>query len=374
MAGKLIEQKVERIAPDEWPPVPRFNTPTVVLDQKFQPAFRSAFDCASEDTSRPEINSVYLDVEDPKAHYVVATDGRHLFAANSFAFDLPKSIALPTRKFLSWKGVLEDGQWRVGFKDAVKGPKGIIKEHGSVIVQTDNWTFITKAIEAEYPKWKNVLPNPKRNKTTISLPPEPVALLLDIVLRIPGVNAQNQPLVLETNGRKFCIKGRNEDQEKWTVIPVEGAIVNGPAITVHINRTFLLKALRFGLTEIELSDPLDKVVFWGTGRKMIIMPLNPNPQTTAVKTTPKIPATDSSTVAEKEPTDEERTSMPKTTNRVEQHVQSSETTETKSAFEQLEGQIEDIKTKLKGVVSDMNEVLKTVTQAANPSRTSLVLA
>jgi len=69
------------------------------------------------------------------------------------------------------------------------------------------------------------------------------------------------------------VEGRNRDDEDWTSIPVD-AVVKGRPVTVALNRRYLLNALRFGLNEFEVEDPLSPVVFSKGGKKMVIMPVN----------------------------------------------------------------------------------------------------
>jgi hypothetical protein len=68
------------------------------------------------------------------------------------------------------------------------------------------------------------------------------------------------------------VEGRNRDDEDWTSIPVD-AVVKGRPVTVALNRRYLLNALRFGLNQVEMEDPLSPVVFSNGGRKMVIMPV-----------------------------------------------------------------------------------------------------
>jgi len=42
---------------------------------------------------------------------VVGTDGRHLYAANSFCFDWKERVIIPNRKFLLWPTFINDGTW-----------------------------------------------------------------------------------------------------------------------------------------------------------------------------------------------------------------------------------------------------------------------
>jgi DNA polymerase III sliding clamp (beta) subunit (PCNA family) len=59
-----------------------------------------AMDCASVDSTRYVLNGTFIDAKDSKANYVVATDGKHLYSANSFTLPLKESVIIPTHKFL----------------------------------------------------------------------------------------------------------------------------------------------------------------------------------------------------------------------------------------------------------------------------------
>ena len=90
---------------------------------------------------------------------------------------------------------------------------------------------------------------------------------------LPGDDGLNQPVRLRITAEYLNVEGRNRDDEDWTSIPVD-AVVKGKPVTVALNRRYLLNALRFGLNELEIEDPLSPVVFSKGGKKMVIMPVN----------------------------------------------------------------------------------------------------
>ena len=95
----------------------------MALDPHFGATLKEALQCASDDSSRPVLRGACLDVSDRKGHYVVGTNGRILFAANSFTFDLKESVIIPNSKFLLWNGFdTEDG-----CEVFTKSPKGLDK-------------------------------------------------------------------------------------------------------------------------------------------------------------------------------------------------------------------------------------------------------
>ena len=59
-------------------------------------------------------------------------------------------------------------------------------------------------------------------------------------------------------------------------------------MAIYLNRAFLSKALKFGLDEIDIIDPLTPLRFSNGGRQMIVMPIradNPPPDTGNRQTT-----------------------------------------------------------------------------------------
>src|SRR5205814_564620 len=80
-----LRQRLDFIALDDFPPLPtpKFGE-SVPVDDGFKAAVLRAFSSASTDENRYVLNHAFIDVSDPKAHYIIATDGRHMFCANSF--------------------------------------------------------------------------------------------------------------------------------------------------------------------------------------------------------------------------------------------------------------------------------------------------
>ena len=106
IAGNRVEQTITTLPVEEYPPVPTINQPAAHLEPGFGRALREALDCCSQDASRYVLRGACLDVSYSKYHYVVGTNGRFLFSANSFCFNLQKSVIIPESKFLNWSDFL----------------------------------------------------------------------------------------------------------------------------------------------------------------------------------------------------------------------------------------------------------------------------
>jgi DNA polymerase III sliding clamp (beta) subunit (PCNA family) len=365
-----MEEKVRVPSNEEWPVMPKVEGERVTLDETFRGTFKEAFECASSDESRVVINSVYLDVEDKKAHYMVSTNGRILFSANSFHFGLKDSLVLPTRKFLGW-----NGWWTKGNATLAVTPPPNDKEPGWIKITADQWTFITRRIDARYPVWRNVVPAEQGN-TRIVIPSDAINTMLEVIARLPGEDLPNRDIILNVAKNTLVLQGRGKNADKPIAVPIVEAEVKGKAVVIALNRDYLVKALRFGLNEISIIDEMSPLVMKNGGKKMIIMPIRPDgvaarPQP---QPTPAVPTTTTaSTITETKPTETttsqpvagERKNMPRQTTVAPvngEHEQQD------SPLKQLIQQIESIKTTLKNVVGDLNTALDVVKKAEKEKR------
>ena len=372
-----MEEKIGVPYNDDWPKQPVVETQPVTLGHHVRATMLEAMQCASEDGSRQVINSVYLDVEDKAAHYVVATNGQHLFSANSFAFDFKQSVIIPTRKFLEWKGWWNEGDATLAIKPPTKG-----SEITWLQFQAEQWTFTTRGCDELYPKWKNVVPKDEY-LTTVIIPEQAVASVLEVLARLPGADDFHKAVKLTVSSSSLILQGRSKDQSHAVAVPIVEAQVSGKPGVVSVNRDYMIRALQFGLNEINIVDELSPVVFKSKGRKMIVMPLRPNggepakvptsppvtPAPQAQATTPPTnQTTETTTTPPAEPTkpvQQERTTMPKETTTT---TAAATPEQQDSPLKLLIQQIENIKTTLKGVVSDLHTALDVVKKADKEKR------
>jgi DNA polymerase III sliding clamp (beta) subunit (PCNA family) len=396
IAGNQVRQSVNSLPADEFPPVPKINQPSIPLEPGFGLALRQALQCCSEDSSRAILKGACLDVRESKLHYVVASNGRCLFSANSFCFDLKKSVIIPDSKFLEWPELMgeepaslsvEPGEEAQPAKDGKPAQEGTA---GWVKLESGRWSFITKEIFGEYPSWKQAMPVPGSNWTRVNLSDEAIKQLVLVASNLPGGDGLNQPVRLKITAHYLNVEGRNRDDEDWTSIPVN-AEVKGRPVSVALNRRYLLNALRFGLNELEVEDPLSPVVFSKGGKRMVIMPVNldgpvkaatpaqPNSGATTATTATTPPTEQTAPQEQPGATTEERTpAMPRTTRATTPEpmttFQSLETHAINngngSAIKSLVDHVEQIKESLKTVIRDLTTVIDAVKVAEKEKRTS----
>jgi DNA polymerase III sliding clamp (beta) subunit (PCNA family) len=263
LGNEFGESKLAFVAPDEFPVTPRLQAEAIPLPAGLRESILEAMDCASIDSTRYVLNGAFIDTGNPKANYIVGTDGKHLYSANSFALPLKHSVILPSHKFLGWKEFNHDGEWQLKADD----------KH--VQLSTRRWRFISKQIDGTYPNWRQTVPNPAEAKTIITIDPAQLDPLIKLIQRMPCHDDRYHSLGLEWKAGQFLLLGKDTASEPWLRVPVPDVKANGPEINIFVNRKLLTKALQFGLNTISLIDPIAPLRFHSQGKQMIVMPLRP---------------------------------------------------------------------------------------------------
>ena len=209
IAGNQVRQSVNALPANEFPPVPKINQPAMPLEPGFGLALRQALECCSEDSSRAILKGACLDVRESKLHYVVGTNGRCLFSANSFCFDLKKSVVIPDSKFLEWPDLLDEEPASLSVEPgeepqpAKDGKPAQEATPGWVKLESGRWTFITKEIYGEFPNWKQVMPITDARWTRVNLSDEAIKQLVLVTPNLPGDDGLNQPVRLRITDRSL---------------------------------------------------------------------------------------------------------------------------------------------------------------------------
>jgi hypothetical protein len=288
----------------------------------------------------------------------VASNGTALFAANSFTFGLQKSVIIPDSKFLNWTDLMENG-----CQFAVEPPaKG--SSQGFIQLASGRWTFITRELDARFPHWKQSVPAMVDPTTVIRLSAQAVKQLLEVLPHLSGNEEVNRIIRLKYESQQLKVEGRGKEVQ-WTGVFVQDATITGKPITIGLNREYLITALKFNLSEIQIEGPLTPLVCINEGRKMVIMPVKlefpltarPAPTTSPTTTTPA-----------PKPEAERKTEMPKTTSTTPkpEPPKPAEPSPTTSLIDQ----VEQVKETLKNVIRDLTAVIDAVKLAEKEKRAS----
>lgn len=359
LGDTLGESKVPKLSPDEFPPTPRLKCDAIPLSSSLRESLLEAMDCASDDSTRLVLNGTLIDAQDSKANYVVATDGRHLYSANSFTLPLKQSVIIPTHKFLEWKEFATDGEWqmRVG------------TEH--LQLSSRRWRFISKTLEGTYPNWRAPIPKPDEALTVINLDTTKLETLIKLIQRMPCHEDRFQTLGLEWKGSQLMLLGKDNAHEPWLRVPVPDIQGQGPDMTVFLDRRYLVKGLGFELNTLSLISPESPIRLHQGGKQLIIMPIRssdsdpaPSPHpTTAVSTTAKAPAQPTSTTDQPTPKQAMQT-QPHPTN------QPTEKPEPKSPLEAALLQVEGIKAGYRETLNHLTRIGDSIRAAMREQKAS----
>lgn len=401
LAGSFVDRAVSHISVKEWPEVKVINGEPITLDDAFKVAVWEALECASEDSSRYVLNGACLDTRDKEAHYVIGTDGRHLYSANSFRFNLPEPLIIPTAKFVTWPGFANDGPWKLRMLPAVKvDPKDKKADKSKeappwLQIESDHWSYVARAIDGQYPNWKQVVPTVDSRWSQVVLERSAAKDMLTAIPLLPGGDTLNRTIVLDVTRDGLALEGQGAEQKDRTRIPVAGARIIGNSVQVAMNRDYLLQALRFGFNEFSIQDSLNPVVFTSQAKTMIVMPVRleepPAVPTPAKSATPPKPTSQPETTPAAPPSapgvenvTEQRNTMPAATtstmtppergslrgnNNTSTNGQAG-SEDTRSAFKAALEQIDRIKTNLRDVIGDLNDAATMLKTAEKEQKTA----
>jgi DNA polymerase III sliding clamp (beta) subunit (PCNA family) len=361
VGGNIIEQQCPAIAPDEFPPIKEISGEPAILDERLRLSIREALECASTDTTRLILNSAYIDVSKPGAHHVIGTDGRHLYSSNSFALSLKESAVVPSHRFLASKEFHNDGDWKL----RVATPEKNVATH--LEIASDNWRFATRVIDGIYPNWRQVVPDTGSFRTKLDINPNAVDDLIKTIARLPDHDPVNHTIGLESAGT-VSLLAKTSGAENWTPVNASGITTTGKDVKVFLNRRFFMKALRFGLTRIDIIDPLAPLRFSSGGRQMVVMPIRPDSPTVATGAASPAPAVSTASqpaesnkgAPKPAPNDKPTTADP----------QASPDAEQKSALETAVSQLDALKAAFREALTGVTKVADLLKQAVRDQKSS----
>jgi DNA polymerase III sliding clamp (beta) subunit (PCNA family) len=397
VAGSFVDRILTHTPIQEWPAVKLIDKEPTPMDAAVKVAIREAMECASIDSSRYVLNGACLDVRDKDAHYVIGTDGRHLYSANSFTFKLPEHLIIPSSKFMAWPAFAADGVWQLRMLPAVKvdekekDPAKKNEEPPWFQIDSDHWSYQARAIDGQFPNWKQVIPGDTVGWTNITLQPSAVTTILDALPLLPGNEEMNRSITLAA-GNGLLVKAKGKDQADWTKIDVPEVSVLGKAVEIALNRGYLIRALRFGLHQIAILDSLSPLIFTAPGKTMIVMPIRlegpcePPPAAQSatgaqpISQNENTPAAPPSAPGVNDTTEERKQSMSTTTmtaperGNIRAHASGTngqeENAEKRSAFKTALEHIERIKTNLRDVIADLSDAVALLKTAEKEQRSS----
>ena len=262
LAGHLGEQKFPVVSVEDFPQTPQVKAEPILIPPPMKTSIHQALQCSSNDDTRQILNSVFLDVSEPRCQNIVGTNGRILFASNSFNVPLKESLVLPKHPFLSWKEFNQDGEWK-------------LSTTGEFIkISTRRWRFITRRVVGDFPNWRAILPDRGQEQTHLAFDPASIEALVKTLERMPDPDQEHHSTGIELSQGKVAFLCRSSNEEPWTAVPISGVKTTGKDVTAFADRRYLINALTFGLHHLAVIDHMSPLRFHDQGGKlMIVMPV-----------------------------------------------------------------------------------------------------
>ena len=208
-----------------------------------------------------------------------------------------------------------------------------------------------------------MLPDLSGFKTSIKIPASALDDFIEVVTKLP-FDGINHPIGIKLAPQgKLILFGRADGTDKLTEAAFSAVEAKGDPVTICLNRNYLIKALKIGLTEIQIADSLSPIRCSDqSGRQMIIMPIRLDGVTPNSPTQPSSPApiqAQSSTTQENEMQNTQRSNGEAVTRTRENKRTSLET-----AVEQIEA----VKSAIKASAGSLQEVISSLKQAQREQR------
>jgi DNA polymerase III sliding clamp (beta) subunit (PCNA family) len=363
VSGNVIEQQCASLAPDEFPPIKQISGDGVRLDERVRLGIQQALECASTDPTRLIINSAFLDVSKPDAHYVVGTDGRHLFSANTFKLPLKESVVIPRHPFLTSRQFTNDGDWTVRLSPAA--------DDGSRYVELAScgWRFVARVYEGNYPNWRQVVPDTGSFRTTLEVEPGAMDSLIQTISRLPEGESRCHTIGVQSAG-EVSLLAKTAGADTWTPVAVAGLKTTGKDVRVFLNRTYLLQALRFGLTRIDFTDEMSPLRLSNGNSQMIIMPVRPDSTAITARAGKPVPPRNTEPAPPVAEQDGRRTMSQSNGSKGNGDSEPSTGSNEKSALETALSQIDSIKVGLRDAIAGANRLAELLRQAQREQKSS----
>jgi len=369
VGAQVADAKLASFPAQEFPETPRLKGEPVAINDALRQSIHEAMACASEDETRLILNSAYIDVSRADGHYVVGTNGMHLFSSNSFKLPLKECLILRTHKFIGYRDFNNDGEWQL--RTVAPQHKD---DHGWIQLSSRRWRFIAKQLEGAYPKWSQVVPTPSQFHSALEF--AECDSLADTIDRLPDHDARDHTIGIERKGRSVNLLWKADAEQPWKRLPIAAEKLTGPDITIYVSRLYLSKALRFGLGRVEFIDPMSPIRFSEGGRQMIVMPIRAASTVTPATTNPPPTPTPAAAQPSPPPPAETKETSPMPAAQSNGHTNGAAKTPATAAtnntttLETALGQIEVIKGDFRNAIAGLNKLTEHLKQVQREQKTS----
>jgi hypothetical protein len=258
-AGVPQEQLLETVPPDSLPELPEMPSSLVAMPESFCTALAEAALSTASQGTRFALEQVQMGGPDGA---LIATDGKQLLIQRGFPLPWTERLLLPRLRLTGLPGVGEHEPARLG------------RTRTHVILELGAWTFFLQIAEsARYPDVEGVLPRPARISSRCQLAAEDVARLIEVLPKLPGDDQDQKPVTVDL-GEALAVRGRDSQSSPAAEVPLPDSPCSGQPVRFATPRELLLRALRLGFTQVEISRPDAPIIVRDATRVFGWMPLD----------------------------------------------------------------------------------------------------
>lgn len=270
MANAQVDLRTLRseVDVDQFPPDPELQNPTpLFLQEKDLRRLWQAMECVGDEASRSVLCGVCFDPAD--GGRLIGSNGRHLTMLEcAEAKGLDGQFILPGCDVLKWAEIRKS-------KAATLQAGKFGKEYDAIpafSLSGDGWSVVGKGIEGTYPNYHQVIPEEKEFKARVELGKgaEVIAEKLELL----GKWKESPAAVgLRVVDRRLEFLWREKADSGFEAMHIPTAKIDGPDVTVYVDRKYLIKPLRYGLTRLALWDECSPMKFSGESGLLVVMPM-----------------------------------------------------------------------------------------------------
>jgi hypothetical protein len=257
--GRGREQEFGVYDPTGLLPFPPLPEQLPLQQGDFLTALAEAHRSTAKEHGRLPLRNVLLS---GRTGQIVATDGKQLLVQSGFSF--PWSDDVLIEHLDVWGSRELRGT----------GPVAVGRQESHVFVTLGPWTFALKSEPSgRFPKWPEIIPKAKEVLTRVRFSPDDVRTLIAKLPDLPGRESEYQPIRLRL-GKTAVVVAQGSHAEDITELVLTASQVEGFELTVATDRRYLLRALKLGLTELEVVRPDRPLCCRDAGRTYLWMPLS----------------------------------------------------------------------------------------------------
>jgi hypothetical protein len=237
-AGVPHEHTMETVAPNSLPELPEFPTNLVAMPEGFLEALAEAAQSTAAHGTRYALERVQMGGPDGA---LIATDGKQVLIQRNFPLPWTERILVPRLRLSGLPGMSDQCPVLLG------------RTNGHVVVQAGSWTFFLSIDDqAKYPDVLGALPRPASITSRCQIAAEDVDRLIEVLPKLPGHDQDQKPVTVDLSDT-IAVRGRSAPSGPAAEILLPNSQCSGQPVRFASPRDLLLRALRMGLTEMEIT-------------------------------------------------------------------------------------------------------------------------